>query len=40
MLSTWIEAMRIIIQNGVPSGAGTLDFSNSTNSALIAIISF
>ena len=40
MLSTWIEAMRLIVQNVVPGGGGTLNFSKATHSALIAIISF
>jgi len=40
MLGTWLQAMHIIIQNAVSVVGGKLDFSNASNSSLLAVISF
>ena len=40
MISTWLNDIFLILQNVAPGGGGTLDFSKSVNSDLIAVISF
>ena len=40
MISTWMNDLFLIIQNVATIFGGKLDFSNASNSALIAVISF